>query len=169
MTAAVVLVGLMGAGKSTVGALVATETDRRLVDSDAAIEARTGRTVRELWEDGGEAAYRALESAVVIDAVASGERVVVAAPGGAVLDPAVRTALEAAYVVWLRVDPATLASRVQPDDHRPLLGDRPLEVLQEMESTRSDLYEAVSDLVVDAAGRPPEEIARQIVESSRDT
>lgn len=166
---AVVLVGLMGSGKSTVGALVATETDRRLVDSDTAIEARTGRTVRELWEDGGEAAYRALESAVVIDAVESGERVVIAAPGGAVLDPAVRTAIQAAFVVWLRVDPATLASRVQPDDHRPLLGDRPLEVLQEMEDQRADLYEEVADLVVDAGTRPPEEVARQIVETLRET
>src|SRR2546421_12942366 len=104
----------MGSGKSTVGELVAARTGRRLVDADTAIESRTGSTVRELWESGGEAAYRQLESDVVVNAVGGEERVVVAAPGGAVLDPVVRAALADAFVVWLRAAPAVLAARGRP-------------------------------------------------------
>ena len=88
----VVLVGLMGTGKSTVGRLIAEATGRELVDVDEAITKRTGKTVRQLWEDGGEAAYRSLESGEVIEALRRGD-VVVAAPGGVVMDPEVRRAL----------------------------------------------------------------------------
>ncbi len=128
------MVGLMGAGKSSVGARVAAATGRSFVDVDRAIEQRTGQTVRELWAVGGEPAYRHLESEVVLDTLGRDDDVVLAAPGGTILDPAVRAALGPAFVVWLRADPATLASRVEHDDHRPLLGDRPLEVLTSMAS-----------------------------------
>ncbi len=144
----VVLVGLMGAGKSTVGRLVAEATGRHLVDVDAAITARTGRSVRELWEEGGEAAYRTLESDEVRRALGRPD-VVIAAPGGVVLDPAVRAALGGAFVVWLRARPATLGGRVRPGDHRPLLGDDPTADLAAMSADRADLYASVADHVVD--------------------
>jgi shikimate kinase len=159
----VVLVGLMGSGKSTVGRLVAERTGRRLVDVDVAITARTGRSVREMWEAGGEAAYRHLESAEVLAALRSGDPVVVAAPGGVVLDPAVRAALRAAFAVWLRADPAVLARRVGSGDHRPLLGDRPYEVLSTMARNRAALYEEVADAVVDVDTVGPEAAAETIV------
>ena len=82
-----------------------------------------------------------------------------AAPGGTVLDPAVRAALDAAFVVWLRADPATLATRVEHDDHRPLLGDRPFEVLTSMAAERAELYGSVADLVVDTDGRDADAVA----------
>jgi shikimate kinase len=148
----VVLLGLMGSGKSTVGALVAERTGRGLVDVDVAITARTGKSVRQLWEEGGEAAYRRLESAEVLAALRDDAPTVIAAPGGVVLDPEVRSALADAdnvFVVWLRADPATLAERVRPGDHRPLLGDRPYEVLAAMAADRSQLYEGLADAVVD--------------------
>src|SRR3954469_16036533 len=119
----------MGSGKSTVGSIIAAELGCPLIDSDRAIEQSTGSTVREHWEQGGEVAYRQLESEVVLDALAGTDPVVVAAPGGVILDPSVRDALRAAVVIWLRGRPSTLASRVGPDDHRPLLGDDPLAVL----------------------------------------
>src|SRR3954470_6276259 len=97
-----VLVGLMGTGKTTVGRILADRLGWALVDSDQAIEAKTGQTVRELWESGGEAAYRALESEVGLHALHGGSGVVVAAPGGVVLDPRVAEALARADVVWLR-------------------------------------------------------------------
>ncbi|MCU1454149.1 MAG: aroK [Acidimicrobiales bacterium] len=160
----VVLVGLMGTGKSTVGALVAARTGRTLVDADRAIEARTGKTVRELWEAGGEAAYRQLESAVVLDAIAGDEPTVIAAPAGAVLDPAVRAALDDAFVVWLRADPATLAARVGHGDHRPLLGDHPKDVLAAMAKERAHLYQGVADAVVDVDALDAEAAATAVLD-----
>ena len=144
-----VLVGLMGAGKSTVGRIVADRTGRRLIDTDDAIKNRTGKSVRGLWEEGGEAAYRALESAVVIDGLNEQAPVVIAAPGGVVLDPTVRDALKDAFVVWLEVDPAILATRVRPDDHRPLLGRDPYDVLSTMAVERNELYRSVADAIVE--------------------
>lgn len=159
-----VIVGLMGSGKSTVGKIVASRTSRRFVDSDSAIERRTGRSVRELWELGGEAAYRELESKIVLDALAEDEPVVIAAPGGVILDPVVRAALEEPTVVWLRATPATLASRVRVGDHRPLLDDRPLEVLAAMAEARSDLYESVADTVIDVDHLLPETVAVAVID-----
>jgi shikimate kinase len=160
---AVVLVGLMGAGKSSVGSVVASRMGVTFVDVDAAILERTGKTVRELWEQAGESGYRYLESKVVLDTLAEERDVVLAAPGGVVLDPAVRTALADAFVVWLRTDPATLASRVRLDDHRPLLGEHPQDVLTDMEHERSGIYEDLADLVIDTDHEDVETIAGRIV------
>lgn len=159
----VVLVGAMGSGKSTVGRIVAGRTGRRLVDVDVAITERTGRSVREIWEDGGEAAFRHLESAEVLAALGGDEAVVVAAPGGVVVDPDVQAALRAALVVWLRADPATLARRVRPGDHRPLLGTHPGEVLPALARERRALYERLADAVVDVDALTPAAAADAVV------
>jgi shikimate kinase len=159
----VVLVGLMGAGKSTTGRLVAERTGRTLVDTDVAITMRTGLTVRELWERDGEAGYRRMESDLVLDALDSDEGLVVAAPGGVVLDPRVRERLTPHLVVWLRADPATLAERVRPGDHRPLLGDDPRAVLSAMGTEREDLYLEVSDAVIDVGATAPDDVATQVI------
>ena len=158
-----VLVGLMGAGKSTVGRIVAERTGRSMIDTDVAISERTGKSVRELWEGGGEAAYRALESSVVVDALRSGSPVVIAAPGGVVLDPVVRDALKTAFVVWLEVDPAVLASRVQRNDHRPLLGDDPYTVLSTMARDRDDLYRSVANAIIELDTETDAEAAADLV------
>src|SRR5688572_8776822 len=102
----VALVGLMGSGKSAVGAAVAGRLGRQLVDVDDIIEAQTGMTVRQLWERGGEASYRPLESEVVVHSLSLPEPDVIAVPGGAVEDHVVRLALESAtvFVVWLRAE-----------------------------------------------------------------
>ena len=161
---AVVLVGLMGVGKTTVGRIVAERSGRTFVDTDVAIQARTGKTVRELWEQGGEAAYRRLESQAVIDTVAGDDPpVVLAAAAGAVLDPAVRQALAAAFVVWLRADPAVLAGRVRPGDHRPLLGEHPGQVLAQMDAERASTYASVADAVVESGGSGPEAVADKVI------
>jgi shikimate kinase len=159
----VVLVGLMGSGKTTVGALVATRTGRIFVDVDVVIAEETGKTVRELWEEGGEAAYRSLESNAVLRTLGESASSVLAAPGGVVLNPAVRAALAGRFVVWLRTRPTTLAGRVHPGDHRPLLGDRPAETLAVMESERSDLYEQVATAIVDTDGRTPDDVADVVI------
>ena len=145
----VVLVGLMGSGKSTVGALVAAATGWALIDADVAISSLTGNAVRELWEGGGEGPC------------------VIAAPGGVVLDPAVRAALVDAFVVWLRTDPATLAGRVRPGDHRPLLSDRPFEVLRSMAVDRSHLYAEVADVTIDTDHVDTQSVAAAILQHLR--
>ena len=159
----IVLVGLMGAGKSTVGALIATALGRELVDVDVAITRSTGRSVRELWQEGGEAAYRGLESSTVLDTL-DGPDVVLAAPGGVVLDPQVRDALGAAQVIWLHADAPTLGARVRAGDHRPLLGDDPAADLAAMASARAELYAGVADLVVDTGAAGPDEAASVILD-----
>jgi shikimate kinase len=163
----VVLVGLMGSGKSTVGALVAAATGWALIDADVTISSVTGKAVRELWERGGEGAYRQMESQVVLEALAGPVPCVIAAPGGVVLDPVVRAALVDAFVVWLRTDPATLAGRVRPGDHRPLLADRPFEVLSAMAEDRSHLYADVADVTIDTDHLDTESVAEAILQHLR--
>ena len=159
----VVLVGLMGSGKSTVGALVSQRSGRRFVDVDVVITARMSKTVRELWEEGGEAAYRYLESDVVLEVLRDDTPTVLAAPGGAVLDPVVRAALADCVVVWLRTSPSTLAGRVRPGDHRPLLGDDPAETFAAMAEMRSELYREVATAILDTDELAPEAIADAVL------
>jgi shikimate kinase len=124
-----VLIGMMGAGKSTVGRLLARRLGRPLVDSDAVVEARTGSTVRELWEREGEAGYRLLETDALLDALAAPEPAVIAAAGGVVLAEANRVALagDRAEVVWLRAGVEVLVDRATRagGTHRPLLDGDP--------------------------------------------
>jgi 5-deoxy-5-amino-3-dehydroquinate synthase len=164
----VVLVGLMGTGKSTVGALVAERLGRLLLDSDSMVEARTGRTVREIWLSDGEAAYRALETDALREALAAPAPVVIAAAGGVVLSDANRMMLRTSNseVVWLQASPDELVDRVAAQGHRPLLDDDPLGTLRSMESVRSSLYGAVATCTLVTSGRTPHELARAICDGS---
>lgn len=145
-----VLVGMMGVGKTTVARVVADRLGRRVFDSDAIIESRQGRTVREIFTDDGEEAFRALETEVLLEALASPEPVVVAGAGGVVLSATNREALKSsgARVVWLCADPATLVERVKSGGHRPLLDDDPAGTLQRMFRDREALYREVADAIV---------------------
>jgi shikimate kinase len=159
-----VLVGMMGAGKTSVGRLVARELGRELLDSDDQVEARTGRTVREIFESDGEQAFRVLEAEALAAALERSEPVVVAAAGGVVLSAENRRRLrQAGTVVWLHADPKVLAGRVGSSDHRPLLGDDPAGVLARMERERAALYREVADHVVDVGVRDPEEAAAAVL------
>ena len=147
------LIGMMGSGKTTVGKAYAERIGRPFVDTDQMIEAKTGRTVRDLFADDGEAAFRVLESGVLIDALARTEPHVIAAAGGAVLSEVNRLAMrESANVVWLRAMPATLASRVGPRagrGHRPLIDDNPLQRITQMVHDRADVYADAANVVID--------------------
>jgi chorismate synthase len=152
----VVLVGMMGAGKTSVGRKLAEGLGVPFVDSDEQVEARTGRSVREIFEESGEAAFRFEEKAALQSALGAREPSVIAAAGGSVTDPALRDQLrrligQGGHVVWLRVEPAQLAARVRSagDTHRPLLADDPDATLQRLSDEREDLYRSVADLVLD--------------------
>jgi shikimate kinase len=160
----VVLVGMMGSGKTTVGRRVAARLGRRLRDSDAEVEARTGRTVREIFETDGEAAFRSEEARALADALDDPEPAVVAAAGGVVLDPANRRRLRAAgTVVWLDGRPEDLARRVSSGGHRPLLGDDPLAALRRLDRERRPLYEEVADSVVPVGHRPVDDVVADVL------
>jgi shikimate kinase len=160
-----VLVGLMGSGKTTVSRVIAERLRRRVLDSDAVIEARTGRTVREIFATDGEAAFRALESSVLLEALASEEPVVIAAAGGVVLSESNRTALVAsdAKVVWLCADPLVLLERVKSGQHRPLLDGDARGTLLQMAADREALYREVADVIVSVDNRSVADIVEAIL------
>jgi 5-deoxy-5-amino-3-dehydroquinate synthase len=161
----VVLVGLMGSGKTTVGGLVAQRLGWPLVDSDQAIEAQTGRTVREIWHRDGEPAYRALETAALQDALDDPEPTVIAAAGGVVLREENRKAIAAAdaLVVWLDADLDVLVGRAATGDHRPLLDEDPVGAMRSMRTAREPLYREVADVRIDDTGLAPADVASRIV------
>ena len=161
---------MMGSGKTSVGRALASRLSRPFVDSDEQIEARTGQTVKQIFAERGEAAFRAEESAVLEEALSSPTPAVVAAAGGAVLDPVNRRLIRAAgrsgLVVWLRADPAVLAERVVPSvaagGHRPLLEDDPAGALARLDAVRRPLYEEVADTAIDVDKRSVDDVVDAI-------
>ena len=148
-----VLIGLMGAGKTTVGAECAQRLGRTFVDTDDLVVATAHMTVDAIFADGGEFRFRRLEQGVVVDVSASPEPLVISCGGGTVLDADNRRALRAAgVVVWLRAPAATLLSRVADASTRPLLRDDPARALERLERLRRPAYEAAAHACVDTDG-----------------
>ena len=157
--ASIVLVGMMGAGKTSVGRRLAEVRGWEFFDSDRQIETITGRTVADIWRTDGEPAFRRMEAQVLADALASTTPRVIAAAGGTVLDEANRRLLRMHRpVVWLRSRPETLVARVAAGAHRPLLDEDPAGVLQRLDAIRRPYYEEVADVAVDVDDLTPEQV-----------
>lgn len=172
-TAHLVLVGMPGAGKSSVGRRLAKRLGRPFVDADDELVRRSGRTVRDWFALDGEPAFRAAESALLADLLAAPGASVVAAGGGVVLDPANRALLtgDGATVVWLRAEVPYLLSRVlQKQDHRPLLDEDPEARLSALHAARTPLYAEVADITLDVepfrqdSAKPKKELALRIAD-----
>ena len=161
-----VLVGLMGAGKTTVGERCAQRLGRPFVDTDDLVQTLAGRPVADVFATDGEAAFRALERQAVADACASPAPLVIACGGGAVLDPTSRRQLHTSgFVVWLRARPRVLAARVDGDHvERPLLAGAALPTLTRLAETRAPVYEVVADVAVATDDRTPDEVADAVLE-----
>lgn len=161
----IVLVGMMGAGKSTVGRVIAGQLRRPLYDSDDMIEERTGRTVREIWAADGEPAYRVMETDVLLEALDADEPSVIAAAGGVVLSADNRTALATsdALVVWLLADIDLLVKRVTSGEHRPLLDDDPAAMMRKLYHDRAALYQEVADVIISVDHRSVYDVAKAVL------
>lgn len=148
------LVGMMGAGKTSVGRMLARNLGKEFYDSDQVIEARTGVRIPIIFELEGEAGFRARESAV-IDELTAGTGVVLATGGGAVLDENNRRLLRArGTVVYLRASVNELWNRTRHDRNRPLLQTAdPLSRLRELYAQRDPLYRATAHVTVDTGSQ----------------
>lgn len=157
------LVGLMGAGKTTVGKLLAKHLDKAFVDADHEIEARTGVKIPVIFEIEGEAGFRRREEAVIAD-LAGRPNIVLGTGGGAILSARTRELLRTqGTVVYLRGTPEQLYERTRHDKNRPLLQtDDPLAKLRELFVQRDPLYREVADLVVDTGRQSVTSFARQV-------
>lgn len=157
----VVLVGPMGAGKSTVAALLAEAYGVTVRDTDADVEAAEGRSISDIFVDSGEEHFRALERAAVAEALANHEGVL-ALGGGAVLDPSTRALLADHRVVFLRVGLSEAVKRVGLGTSRPLLLGNVRGRIKALLDERTPVYEGVADLVVDTDQRSPQDVADEI-------
>ena len=156
-----VLVGPMGAGKSTVAALLAEAYGVTARDTDADVEAAEGRSISDIFVDSGEAHFRELERAAVAEALASHDGVL-ALGGGAVLDPSTRELLGDHRVVFLRVGLAEAVKRVGLGTSRPLLLGNVRATIKALLDERTPIYESVAELSVDTDQRSPQDVADEI-------
>jgi shikimate kinase len=161
----IVLVGLMGAGKSTVGRRLAKRLGLPFVDSDDEIEKAAGRTVREIFEAFGEPGFRDGERRVIARLI-GGPRKVIATGGGAFVDEDTRRlVLDQCIAVWLDADIETLAARVRRRDNRPLLqGKDPVQVLRALAEVRNPLY-AQAHIRIRSEPAPHERTVERILEA----
>lgn len=164
-SASIVLIGPMGAGKTSVGRRVAKALGCRFVDTDAVV-IRANGPIEEIFAQHGEAHFRALERRAVADALDGGG--VVALGGGAVLDPDTRRDLAAHRIVLLTVDPERIASRIR-GTKRPLLqAEDPIARWREVMAERRPVYDALADVVFDTSSGPLQHVVEHIVDWARD-
>lgn len=159
----VYLVGMPGAGKTTIGRQLARRLGRTFRDLDHEIEASTGVGIPIIFEFEGESGFRKRESEMLaLLASASGQ--VVATGGGAVLRPENREAMKrSGVVVYLSAEPAVLYERTRLDQNRPLLRvENPMQTLVNLHEQRDPLYREVADLVISAPGGHPGRLVRRL-------
>jgi shikimate kinase len=153
----IVLVGLMGAGKTSIGRRLAGRLDLSFIDADSEIEAAAGCSIEEIFERHGEAAFRDGERRVIARLL-DGPPCVIATGGGAYMDPTTRALIgERAISLWLRADLDTLVNRTSRRSNRPLLKQGPpRDTLDRLMQQRYPVY-AEADLTVDSRDCPPDE------------
>jgi shikimate kinase len=163
----IVLIGMMGAGKSTIGASLSALTGWPYIDNDQVVEQLVGMPTRDLQQQRGVPAMRAAESAAAIAVLTMPAPLIAGVAAGLVLDPVVSAQVhEGAFVVFLRARIETLAKRVE-GTYRPWLGDDPAATLRTLYEGREPLYEKIAHLVIDVDDSTPDADARRILETFR--
>ena len=160
----VILVGPPGAGKTTVGRLLAERLGVAFHDTDAAVEAEAGKTVADLFVEDGEPRFRELELAAAMAALEN-QTGVVSLGGGAVGEPRTRRALAGRPVVFLDVSPDQAFHRVGLDRSRPLLAVNPRAELRRLLEERRPLYLEVASATVDTGESTPEDVVDQVLKA----
>jgi 3-dehydroquinate synthase len=157
------LVGLMGSGKTTVGRALAKRLNKRFVDSDHEIEARTGASISLIFEIEGEASFRQREAEVIKDLTAQ-QDIVLATGGGAVLRPENREYLKSrGTVIYLRASVSSILQRTSHDKSRPLLQTAdPRKRIEQLSQEREPLYREVADIIIET-GRPNVQLQVQAI------
>jgi shikimate kinase len=161
---AIVLVGVPGAGKSTVGESLAARLGKKFTDSDQVIEERAGKSVSDIFTQDGEPAFRSLERDVILDLISAGEGVV-ALGGGALGNDETRAAVKSAQTVWLVTGLAQAVDRVGMNRNRPLLLGNVRGQLAELMNAREPLYREVANITVDTSNLSPTQVVDEIIEA----
>jgi shikimate kinase len=162
--ARVLLLGMMGVGKTTIGQCLSELTGWPYLDNDLLLVRAQGTSAAEILARSDETTLRAAESRALLEALKTPAPCIVGVAAGAVLDPANRQALQQGGLgVWLRAPLATLSRRIAGDARRPWLQPDPLIALERLYEGREALYREVADVIVDVDGRSPEEIAADLL------
>lgn len=161
----VVLIGLMGAGKTAVGKRLAAKLDLPFVDADKEIEEAAGQSIAEIFAEHGEAYFRQGERKVIARLLEAGPQVL-ATGGGAYMTPETRTTIgESGISIWLRAELPVLLHRVRKRNHRPLLIGRDNEqVMRDLMAERYPIY-AEADITVESRDVPHEVIVKEVIQA----
>ena len=159
----VILVGMMGSGKSTIGRLLSEATGWPYVDNDELVLRANGATSRQLLAERGEAAMRAAESSALALGLELPAPAIMGAAAGTILDARDRDRMrDGGIVVWLRAEPSVLAQRAAGSEHRPWLeGDADSWMRQQL-AERDPLYASAADITLDTTSDPPDESVREL-------
>jgi shikimate kinase len=160
--ATIVLVGVPGAGKTTVGKLLAKELGVEFFDSDQVIETKAGKSVSDIFTQDGEPTFRKLEHDVIMELLDS-NNVVVALGGGSLGNDDTRAKVKDATTVWLVAGLAQAVDRVGMNRNRPLLLGNVRGQLADLMTAREPLYKEVASIAVDTSKLIPSEVAAEIV------
>src|SRR5436190_17826921 len=165
MTGPIFLIGYRGAAKTSVAKALSAKLGWPWFDADAILEERAGKSIRQMFADEGEAAFRDLETRVLAD-LAQRSASVIATGGGVVLRPENRAQLKSGFVVWLTAPASVLWGRLQVDattiERRPNLAQGGLAEIEALLAVREPIYRACADAVVDAVSDRPDDIAIRI-------
>ena len=164
MTRNIILVGPMGAGKTTIGKQLAQQLGREFFDSDRVIEEHTGANIPLIFELEGEEGFRKREKNMILE-LTSKEDIVLATGGGVVLDPDNRKQLaKSGFVIYLNAPLSQLINRTSKDKNRPLLQtNNPQKKMEEILAIRDPLYREVADASVETDGSPIRNVVKKLM------
>ena len=167
----ILLVGLMGTGKSTVARQLSARLGIDCLDTDKMVEARAGKSIRELFAELGEQDFRDRESEVLTECLSRSAPAVIAGAGGIVVRESNRQAIRASQdlggviVVWLHAATDVLVKRTSKGVHRPLLDDDRVGTLERLAEERAGMYSEVSDIIVDVSQRSVESTVNLLIDA----